>query len=442
MAIKSQYGRYPNNFDLEGFCTSNNLPAKKVVRILTLFVKKPLGQEESRTLVLNAALLKRSVGDIYKSILECLLVNGVIENIAGYEKGVISREYQLADKYFYADGVKNHSIQTSSVNKALEFRNNERKIQRYLEDLKLPKVARTAELPHQIFIQDYASLIKWFLDGKLVIDASKAYKIIDELNIRLTEPSKYLHYLALVDIFKDKDYHLTSDLNHRFYSSFTNLPRFLRGSLRYENEELVGLDVSNTQPLLISIICEHDYLEELYLNRDIDVRPRKLVKFLRYLKTSPEDLIIYKDLVERGKLYESFIDVDPSFDRDIVKDNLVKVINDKGNNRTRARKLIREALKARFPSITMLLEVLKSVDHRHAAWALMTKEAQMFIFHFASTFGNNPEYENIPLFTIHDCFVTTRSNSELLEKVIKQFFQENYKLDIPLKIEDFSFTTS
>jgi hypothetical protein len=438
MAIKSKYGRYPNNFDLEGFCSTNNLPAEKVVRILTLFVKKPLGQEESRTLVLNATLLKRSVGDIYRNILECLLVNGVVENTAPYEKGVTSREYQLADKYFYADGVKNHSIQASTLNKELEFRNNERKIQRYLEDLKLPKAARTAELPHQIFVQDYAFLIKWFQDGKLVIDASKAHKIISELNIRKSEPDKYLHYLSLVDIFKDKDYHLTSDLNHRFYSSFTNLPRFLRGSLRYENEELVGLDVSNTQPLLISIICEHDYLEELYLNRDIDVRPRKLVKFLRYLKTSPEDLIIYKDLVEKGKLYESFIDVDPSFDRDIVKDNLVKVINDKGNNRTRARKLIREALKARFPSIAMLLEVLKSVDHRYAAWTLMTKEAQMFIFHFASTFGNNPDYENIPLFTIHDCFVTTRSNAELLEKVIKQFFQENYKINIPLKIEDFS----
>ena len=181
MAIKSKYGRYPNNFDLEGFCSTNNLPAEKVVRILTLFVKKPLGQEEGRTLVLNATLLKRSVGDIYRNILECLLVNGVIENTAPYEKGVTSREYQLADKYFYADGVKSHSIQASPVNNKLEFRNNERKIQRYLEDLKLPKAARTAELPHQIFVQDYAFLIKWFQDGKLEIDASKAHKIISEL---------------------------------------------------------------------------------------------------------------------------------------------------------------------------------------------------------------------------------------------------------------------
>lgn len=435
MAIKSKYGYYPNNFDLEGFCSTHNLPAEKVVRILSLFVKKPLGQEDGRTLKLNATLLKKSVGDIYSNILLCLIVNGVIENTAEYEKDIKSREYQLTDEYYYADGVKKSSVEVATINKVLEFRNNEKPISKYIEDLKLPKAARTADLPHQIFEQDYGSLIKWFRDGKLRIDAEKAYSIIVDRNVRESEPNKYLHYLSIIDIFKEKDYHLTSDLNHRLYSSITNLPKFLRGCLRYNGEELIGIDVSNTQPLLLSIICEHDYLEELYLNRDIDVRPRKLVKFLRYLKTNPEDLIIYKDLVERGKLYESFIDVDPSFDRAIVKDNLVKVINDKGNNRIRARKLIREALKARFPSISMLLEVLKSVDHRYAAWTLMTKEAQMFIFHFARTFGDNTESENIPLFTIHDCFITTKSNLEFLEETIRQFFQENYKINIPLKRE-------
>ena len=36
MAIRPEYGYYPNNFDLEGFCSTNNLQAEKVVRILMI----------------------------------------------------------------------------------------------------------------------------------------------------------------------------------------------------------------------------------------------------------------------------------------------------------------------------------------------------------------------------------------------------------------------
>lgn len=441
MAIKSKYGYYPNNFDLEGFCAKNDLPAEKVVRILNVFMKKPLGQEDGRALILNAKILKQSVGDIYKNILECLLVNGIIENTYGYEVGVRSREFQLADIYFYADGVSKYSIESKSINPVLELSNQVKNLEKFIKDSELPKVKRTVKLPPQIFEEDYQHLIRWFKDGMLSIDVSLAHSIIQENGIKTIEPNKYHSYLIMVDIFKEKDFHLKSDLNHRLYSSITNLPKLLRGCLRYGDEELIGVDVSNTQPLILSIICDCDYLEELYIERNIDVRPIKLVKFLKYLKTNPTDLYEFKKLVEAGKLYESFIDVDSAFDRQVIKDNLVKIINDEGINRGREIKLIRQALKERFPTIALLLELLKSLDYRYASWTLMTKEAQMFLFDFAGEFSRNPKFEHLPLFTIHDCFMTTKSNVHILEQEIKHFFQTKYKIDIPLKREDYSSTT-
>ncbi|MDF5691815.1 hypothetical protein [Aquirufa aurantiipilula] len=435
MAFQPKYGYYPSNLDLEKFCIKNNLPANKVVRILNLFIRKPLGQEDSRGITLNSKILRRSVGDIYKKILECLLVNGVIENTVGYEIGNHSREYQLADEYYYAENVGKHLIEISLTNKALDYRNKERIILKFIEDYNKPRSQRTVDLPIQIFDEDYKNLIKWFKNGNLTIDSKKAFSKINELNIKEKEPHKYLHYLAIVNIFEEKDYHLKSDLNHRLYSSITNLPKFLRGCLRYDGEELIGIDVSNTQPLLLSIICDYDYLEELYVSSNIDVRPRMLVKFLKHLKTSPSDLKEYKKMVESGNLYESFIDIDPKFDRSIIKENLIKIINDKGINGTKEKKLIRNALKNRFPTIAMLLEVLKSIDHRFASWTLMTKETQLFLFEFVQNFYLNQAHYNIPIFTIHDCFITTKSNVDLLENEIKNFFLENYKVKIPLKRE-------
>lgn len=435
MAIRASFGYYPNNFDLEGFCTTNNLPAEKVVRILNLFIYKPLGQEENRALYLNTVLLRKSVGNIYRNILECLLVNGVIENLKGYEVGVNSRVYQLTDEYYFADGVSKHSIKPQFLNKALESQNKARNDSKYIAELKLSKAHRTADLPDKLFEGRYRSLIKWFRDGKLTIDISKARSIIDTHNFIEEAPNKYLHYLAIVDMINEKDYHMKSDKNNRFYTNITNLPKILRGCLKYDGEELVGLDVSNTQPLLLAVICDYIYLKQKYESKSIDVDQKKFLNLLRHLYRNPKDLKEYKILVESGKLYESFLDIDPSFNRDIIKDNLIKVINDRGFNNTREKKLIRGALKDRFPTISMLLDVLKSVDHRYASWTLLSKEANMFIIHFAEIFCNNPAHKSIPLFTIHDCFLTTKSNAELLETEIKQFFINNYMIDIPLKWE-------
>jgi hypothetical protein len=442
MAIKSKYGYYPNNFNLDGFCIKNSLPPEKVVKILDVFLRKPMGQEDGRTLKLNATILKRSVGDVYKNILECLLVNGIIENTYGYEVGVKSREYQLTDYYYNADGVNKYSVESKPLNPALELSNNVKHLEKFVEDSELPKVKRTVRLPSQIFEEDYRFLIKWFRDGELSIDAKLAHSIIQEHNINVTEPDKYHSYLIMVDIFEEKDFHLKADLNHRLYSSITNLPKFLRGCLRYGSEELIGIDVSNTQPLILSVICESNFLENLYLELNIDVKPVKLLRFIKYLKSNPVDLSEYKKLVESGMLYESFIDVAPHFDRTIVKSCFIKIINDKGINRLRDVRLIRDAFNKKFPTISMLLDILKSIDHRYSSWILMTKEAQMFLFDFANKFSHNPKFEHIPLFTIHDCFMTTKSNGDLLEAELKHFFQEKYKINIPLKREEFAPSTS
>ena len=404
MAIKAKYGYYPANFDLEGFCQNYNLPANKVVSILHLFIVKPVGQEDDRWITLNATILKKRVGDIYKAILEALFDFEVIDIDHNYEVGDHSKAYFLLDKYQYSEGFKKYSIEKGLLNKALEAKNRQKANLSYLEDIKLPKIQRTVDLPDIIFNGKYRTLINWFKDGKLTIDY-------------------------------DKDYNLKSDINQRFYSGITNLPKDLRKCLLYDGEELAGVDVSNTQPLLLSELCNPIYLKQLKKSNSIEVKEKLFDDFLTHLNTYPEDLKQYKKLVESGKLYESFVGIAPDFTRDIVKENMVIIINDKGHNNTREKKILRDALKQKFPTIAMLLTLLKSVNHKYTSYTLMTLEAQNFVIHFPEIFSYKEAHKNIPIFTIHDCFMTTTTHIDYLEKEIKTFFQNKLMINLPMKRE-------
>ena len=150
MAIKPKYGYYPENFDLEKFCKKYSLPTNKVVSILHLFIIKPFGQENSRAITLNATLLRKRVGNIYKKILDALIIDGVIENTIGYEIGHHSRAFQLSDLYYLANDVKKHSIEANQLNEALIIKNINRRNLNYINDLKLPKIKRNADLPEKI----------------------------------------------------------------------------------------------------------------------------------------------------------------------------------------------------------------------------------------------------------------------------------------------------
>jgi len=242
MSIKNKYVYYPQNFDLEEFCKENKLPPNKVAGILQLFIFKPKGNKDSRDISLSSRILKENFKDIYKNILDCLIGNGVIEITEEFSDGK-ARKFQLTDKYQFAKGVKKYVRvgNTKPLNKVLIKDNEDNEWQKYIEELKLPKIKRTSELPKKIFLDWYSPLIKWFADGKLQINSAEAYMILKAKNLQTTEPTKYLEYLSYIDIFESKDYYLNADKNFRFYSSLTNLPKILRGSLTYDGKSLLEL---------------------------------------------------------------------------------------------------------------------------------------------------------------------------------------------------------
>ena len=83
----------------------------------------------------------------------------------------------------------------------------------------------------------------------------------------------------------------------------------------------------------------------------------------------------------------------------------------------------------------MLLTLLKSVNYKYTSYTLMTLEAQNFVIHFPEIFSYKEAHKNIPIFTIHDCFMTTTTHIDYLEKEIKTFFQNKLMINLPMKRE-------
>ena len=329
-----------------------------------------------------------------------------------------------------------HKLKTTdNLNLSLSKLNEDRILTKYLEELKFPKIKRVSKIPNYLFKDWYSPLIKWLSDGKLTIDVVKAQKILEMNNIKTFEPDKYLEYLAMIDIFKEKDFNLKSDKNFRFYSSLTNLPKILRGCLLYSGKKLAGTDVSNTQPLFLGTLCDRLFLKELRAKKNIDVDDILFNEFILHLESNPKDLIQFNKLVQTGNLYESFTDIGQEFTREIIKDNLIKVINDKGIDKNKYKVAIRRALNERFPTISLLLNMLKSKNHKYVSSTLMSIEAQNFVINFPHEFYYKPEHSHIPLFMVHDCFFTIEQHIDYLENFIKEYYKSYLSIDLPMKRE-------
>ncbi len=166
------------------------------------------------------------------------------------------------------------------------------------------------------------------------------------------------------------------------------------------------------------------FLTKIVSNNLLKVKKERFSKLILQLKSQPKDISKFSELVINGMFFESLIGVEGIKTRDQVKENILKIINDRGKSNYEERERVRRAFKLKYPTIFELIEVIKSGNYKNMSTVLMSMEAQEFLIWFPQHFYYEEKNSNIPLFTIHDCFLTTESKIDYLESWIKNYFEE------------------
>lgn len=355
----------------------------------------------------------------------------------------------------------------------------------------------------KVYSQDQLSLLPvhdW-LEEKLSLldfDMPLAHSIIqtmhpDRKSSAMTDEEFRLLLTESCQKFVVGDLPLTVDKYGRVHTPVTSLSKELRRCLVVDGQNLVGLDLANSQPLIAGICAKQFYKSRMSRSRllkkafendnnpycyrelqemgklaeeliEINQYPTQsishgtptnfppLLRITTEEKSQPPygkdtyesaqvlhsavkpakyaDLDDYIRLCEQGQFYESLME--PGEDRHAFKE---KFYGDVFFGKTCFRSRLKSRFEARFPSIAGMLREVKKQNYRHSSWLMQNYEATIFIYTICNRI--RAERPDVPIFTIHDSLLTVRDEVEYVESIIMDEFR---KLGIrpTLKREDYN----
>lgn len=263
----------------------------------------------------------------------------------------------------------------------------------------------------------------------------------------------------IIDKLNNHEYLMKVDATAgRFHTLLTQLPKDLKQFITYDKKRLVGIDLTNSQPLLATALLD----KEIFINNPILINT--IINCKPYYKDSPSfvgnlvrliaknqnkpDVLNYKRIVAEGKYYEEF----------------GAILQSKGlipNNGEDVRKFAKVAtyasffapnanaghiesmgyFKAEFPNVYAIFSKIKSSPkgkkkerlHKALAVTLQACEADLFLRKICKRINDiNPE---ILIFTIHDSIITTLEYEEIVKEIIDEEVYKVIKIHPKFNIE-------
>lgn len=290
-------------------------------------------------------------------------------------------------------------------------------------------------------------LLKWY--SELEIDSLSARRVVD--GAEWADDDTYNRSKNIVDLIASGDHrrHFSCKSLGRIHHAFTLLPRVLRPFCRLAGDELVGTDVSHTQPLLASILPLCDFREACRFAEGSSTKPYdpsaisghaeslgfskvSIVCDLSFLVGSGAvaqkqgcDLTDWVRLTSTGKLYEEVtvgIGKQWPIDRELVKRQFAIMVN--GDDRqmfpfSTASK-IAALCRKRWPTVFSAINRLKKVDHRLACGWMHRAESTLVIGVACESL--RLEHPDIPIISLHDAIFSSRMNQPVVESAMRKAF--------------------
>lgn len=316
-------------------------------------------------------------------------------------------------------------------------------------------------------------LTKWLNPELLTIDYEKAINHIRE-NYSNKSLKKDKRIYAIKSIYNKDWCYSREGKDNRLHSILTSLPKDLRGYIRYNNEELVSLDIKNSQPFIYSAILN----QINKTNPDINLMNSFINDYYNknsynkvYISTMSdhinnniniEELQSFITQVLDGTFYEEYADI--LFNDKLLYVNIEKqylftepIINKKGicktykifESKREAAKFITlktlfsseryhhpiiKVFEKYYPEVFKMSQIIKKgKDKNFFPILLQNIEADCVLDYCTKKIAD--EYQEMPLFTIHDSVITTRQYQTTLEDEFNRYLGLYFGLNPKIKAE-------
>ena len=270
-------------------------------------------------------------------------------------------------------------------------------------------------LPVHRWLKDKLDLVEF--------DMELAEKII--LTLRPDDPEADLTeyrevFRAHCQKIVDKEHIFICDKYGRVHTLLTFLPKELRRCIKVNGRNLVGLDLKNSQPLIVGVFARQYYrggmTRSRFLSKSFDGREnpycRQEIEAMKEQKQSvPGDLIEYIKVCEAGRFYQSMMK--KGEDKETFK---VQFFQNVLFGKNCYKGPMKDRFAVLYPSVTKVLGELKRWDYRRSAWTMQNYESTVFIELICGRLKR--ERPRVIVFTIHDCILTLPENVAYVESVV------------------------
>lgn len=489
--------KVPCNFDPESLKQEypfDNLPTKQrsadylyyaVGLIVTLQLKTDGWYDKHNGYISLCSQYIRQIHFEYKHFLQYLIDVGVLE----------------ADD-LSIPGVKCFGFKFTSAYSGVELKEVELTNHILIGNMKQQK--KKIEEERKNNVKPYVHIIRWYLKQKLEInkeaalswvntyfrqnfDNAEKYMIGDDLTeekaILQNIKNRLLSFIEKVDSKSVSilDFKVDSDQGRRLHGMFSYMMKQLRHFFKYEGQNLVSVDIKNSQPYFSILLLDRQFwqssavrtsrlqLQELgddmYKIKDL-TGMRESIMMLdssRTLTRLDVSTNLYKNLVVKGELYEylwpalrekasvDFLEKwgERLSSRDSVKREMLRIMycsnaviqqpfyetsKDFENLFPPVGRIFKTVKQETESSIIWVNGRMKRVGYKRLPILLQRIESHLLLKVICKKIAK--ERPDVPTFTIHDSIVTTEENQAYVTEVIRQVLTEKVGFPPTLKPEE------
>ena len=413
----------------------------------------------------------------YLSYLDYLIVTGIIICDRQYIVDERPREYKLAPEYENVLLIPHYytCFNPISVNPIEELvyneENNSFERNALLDKEYLSWWYKQKKIDIHPFAEKYSKNVWKSKIGINDSDHSK-WDISDKWDVeKHCYPRKdpKLQYNAVtqnINEIKIHHYKAKIDANvHRLSSVLTNIQSEYRNYMTYDGQELVAIDIKNSQPYLLCLLLNKEFWME---NSALPININNLSPNIQRLyKTPPEILSTiqgffelvnitefqeYINLVASGMLYEIIIEIakqirkSTKLNRKKAKKNLLTFFysanKDDIEGVSRRTYIIEKVFREKFPTIMRLIRLIKNnyegtaINNTYNRFSrlLQSVESEIVLNRCCKRIWDEGHHK-VPIFTIHDSIATTYEYQDYVKRIMEDELTKAVGVKPTLKIE-------